>query len=141
MLTNAYGEYESSPRFINTTLRKIIHREPLEFTAGTQIYDFIHVEDAAQALIAIGEKGKTNSSYVIGSGKATALRQFIETIGKTLAPEQTLLFGNVPYTGVQLPVEKFSIEKLTKDTGFVPEISFENGIARTMGWLRSREDL
>lgn len=141
MLTNAYGEYEFSPRFINTTLRKIIRHEPLEFTAGTQIYDFVHVEDAVRALIAIGEKGKTNSSYVIGSGKATALRQFIETIGKTLAPEQALLFGNVPYTGVQLPVESFSISKLERDTGFVPRISFECGITRTMEWLRSTEDL
>lgn len=141
VLTNAYGEYEFSPRFINSTLRKMIRKEALEFTAGTQIYDFIHVEDAAKALIAIGEKGKSNSSYVIGSGNAKALREFIEIAGETLAPEQTLHFGNVPYTGVQLPESCFSIQKLTMDTGFQPEISFEDGLVRTMDWLRKAEEL
>lgn len=136
MLTNAYGEGENSPRFINTTLRKILRNEPLEFTAGTQTYDFIHVEDAARALAALGEKGRSHCSYMIGSGQAAPLRQFIETIGRTLAPERELRFGSVPYAGVQLPEERFSIRKLTEDTGFLPRISFEEGISRTMAWIR-----
>jgi nucleoside-diphosphate-sugar epimerase len=43
MITNAYGVGESSPRFINTTIRKILAEEPLEFTIGTQNYDFVVV--------------------------------------------------------------------------------------------------
>lgn len=135
-LTNAYGEYEWSPRFIRSTLQKIIRREPLEFTAGTQIYDFIHVEDAAKALRMIAEKGRPYHRYLIGSGQAAPLRQFIETIGRTLAPEQTLHFGDVHYTGVQLPESLFSIENLRRDTGFQPEIAFEEGLRRTMDWMK-----
>ena len=33
-ITNAYGVGELSPRFVNTTIRKIINNEPLQFTAG-----------------------------------------------------------------------------------------------------------
>jgi len=139
VLTNAYGEYEFSPRFINTTLRKILRLEPLEFTAGTQNYDFIHVEDAARALIAIGERGNAHHSYVIGSGGAKPLRQFVETVGRILAPGRELRFGDIPYTGIQLPVDAFSIEKLKADTGFYPEIPFEDGILRTMNWIREVE--
>jgi nucleoside-diphosphate-sugar epimerase len=141
MLTNAYGEYEYSARFINSTLRKMLRNEPLEFTAGTQNYDFIHVEDVARALIAIGQKGKPFHSYIIGSGKAAPLRSFIEEMGRSLAPEQPLLFGNVPYTGVQLSREVFSIKSLQKDTEFTPQISFEDGIKRTMNWLRKAEEI
>lgn len=136
ILTNAYGEYEYSPRFINTTLRKILRHEPLEFTAGTQLYDFIHVQDAAKALVAVGKKGKSFCSYLIGSGHAAPLRTFIETIGRILVPDIQLHFGNIPFTGVQLPLEAYSIENLCADTGFVPEISFEVGIDRTMEWIR-----
>lgn len=136
VVTNAYGEYERSPRFINTTLRKILHDEPLEFTAGTQMYDFIHVEDGVKALALIGTSGKPFQSYLIGSGQAAPLRVFVERLGKTLAPERALHFGSVPYTGVQLPIERFSIDQLTKDTGFAPRISFEEGLRRTMEWLK-----
>ena len=141
MLTNAYGEYEDSPRFINSTLRKILHHQPLEFTAATQIYDFIHIEDAVKALIALGRHGQAQHSYVIGSGHAAPLRSFIEIIGSTLAPGEPLLFGNVPFTGVVLPVEAFSMDHLTADTGFQPEISFPEGILRTMQWLKELEQI
>lgn len=140
MLTNAYGEYEYSPRFINSTLRKILHHEPLEFTAATQIYDFIHIEDTVKALIALEKSGQAGHSYVIGSGHAAPLRSFIETIGRTLAPDQPLLFGNVPFTGATLPAEYFSIDHLTTDTGFRPGISFADGICRTMRWIKEMED-
>lgn len=139
VITNAYGEYEFSPRFINSTMRKILRKEPLEFTAGTQIYDFIHVEDVARALVAIGCSGRSNHSYLIGSGQAAPLRTFVERLGQVLAPEQKLLFGNVPYTGVQLPTDAFAIDTLREDTGFVPCISFEDGLRRTMDWLRETE--
>ena len=36
MITNAYGAGELSPRFVNTTIRKIIQGEPLQFTSGTR---------------------------------------------------------------------------------------------------------
>ena len=41
VITNAYGVGELSPRFVNSTIRKIIANEPLQFTAATQNYDFI----------------------------------------------------------------------------------------------------
>lgn len=139
VLTNAYGEYDDSPRFIRSTLLKILHHQPLTFTAATQTYDFIHVEDAARALVALGQRGRPQHSYVIGSGDAAPLRSFIETIGSTLAPHQPLLFGSVPFSGVTLPRECFSIESLTADTGFQPRISFGEGILRTMQWAKELE--
>jgi UDP-glucose 4-epimerase len=56
-ITNAYGVGESSPRFINTTLRKINNYEKLEFTSGTQNYDFIYIDDVAEAFYLLGIKG------------------------------------------------------------------------------------
>ena len=139
ILTNPYGEGDDSTRFINATLKRILHDEPLEFSAGTQRYDFIHIEDAVKGLIAVAERGTAYHSYMLGSGKAAPLRSFIETIGRETAPGRELIFGNVPYTGVQLDESVFSIEALTRDTGFVPEIPFEDGIRRTMAWLRGME--
>lgn len=135
MLTNAYGEGEISPRFINTTLRKIFTDEPLEFTDGSQLYDFIHVSDAARALRLLGDTGQPFSSYVIGSGNPRPLRDYVETLVKELAPGRELLFGNLPYTGAQLSPDAFNTAQLLKDTGFQAEISFAEGLRRTFDWM------
>lgn len=136
IIANAYGVGDVSERFIGTMLKKIINLEPLNFTSGTQNYDFIYVSDVARVLYLIGEKGRPFFNYTIGSGDAKPLREFILEIQQTLAPERELLFGDVPFAGTSLPLSEFSIEGLTRDTGFKPEISFADGITKTMSWLR-----
>ncbi|MDR1215750.1 MAG: NAD-dependent epimerase/dehydratase family protein [Treponema sp.] len=136
MITNAYGVGESSPRFINTTIRKILAEEPLEFTSGTQNYDFVYVNDIAKAFRLLGETGKPFCQYMLGSGGAKPLRQFIEELGQTLAPERPLYFGNVPYTGVNLPLEEFAIDDLVQDTGWSAEVPFAKGVRMTYDWIK-----
>jgi UDP-glucose 4-epimerase len=138
-ITNAYGIGESSPRFLNSTLRKIIHGERLEFTSGIQNYDFIYIEDVAKAFRLIGENGRANKGYLIGSGHAKPLRSFIEEIIETLKPIEKPLFGNVPYSGVLTPLETYSIKEIQRDCGFAPSVSFKEGVLRTYEWLKGME--
>ncbi len=137
LITNAYGEGERSPRFINTTIRKIIAGEPLQFTAATQNYDFIHVDDTAQAFYLITTRGRPFCEYVIGSGKARPLREFILELQRELAPQATPVFGDVPFTGTELPLSAFDTSDTSRDTGFCPQVSFAQGVRRTMEWIRN----
>lgn len=136
IITNAYGEGELSPRFVNTTIRKIIHNEPLQFTAATQNYDFVHVEDVANAFYLIGKHGKPFCEYVIGSGNARPLREFITEMKEALAPDAHLIFGDIPFTGVNMPLEAFSTKHTEADCGFTAKISFAEGVKRTMDWIK-----
>jgi nucleoside-diphosphate-sugar epimerase len=138
-ITNAYGVGETSPRFLNTTLRKIINGDPLQFTSATQNYDFGYIDDVARAFYLIGEKGLPFKEYLIGSGKAQPLRGFIEEIGSVLAPNEELLFGDMPFTGIDLPLETFDTAETVNDTGFNASISFSEGISLTMNWLKGLE--
>lgn len=140
IITNAYGEGEVSPRFINTTIRKIINREPLQFTSATQNYDFVHIEDVARAFRLIGENGKPFCEYVIGSGNARPLKEFITELKDTLSPDAELVFGDIPFTGINMPAEVFSTVDTENDCGFKAEISFSEGVKRTMNWLKEQED-
>lgn len=135
IITNAYGEGEKSPRFVNTTIRKIINGEPLMFTAATQNYDFVHVLDVAKAFYLIGEKGIPFKEYVIGSSNARPLKEFILELKESLAPDRELVFGDIPFTGVDLPRSKFDCTTTEKDTGFKATISFGEGVKRTMDWI------
>ena len=137
VITNVYGEGETSPRLLNTTMRKIIRREELRFTAAVQNYDFIYVLDAVRALRLLGERGKPFCEYVIGSGAARPLRQFLLELREVLAPRSELLFGDIPFEGLSLPLKAFDSTPLRRDTGFEPEIPFSEGIQRTMSWMLS----
>ena len=135
-ITNAYGVGEKSPRFINTTLRKIIHNEPLEFTAGTQNYDFVYIDDVANAFYLIGLHGKSNKGYMIGSGNARPLKEFIIEMCNANAKDNKPLFGNVPFTGVNVDINTFDISDLVHDCSFEPTVSFAEGTRRTIEWLK-----
>lgn len=136
MITNAYGVGELSPRFVNTTLRKIINGEPLQFTAATQNYDFVYVTDVARAFYLIAKNGKPFYEYMIGSGNARPLKEFILEMQQALMPEAVPLFGDIPFTGTNMPLNTFSIEDTMRDTGFKPEVSFAEGTRMTMEWLK-----
>lgn len=135
-ITNAYGVGEISPRFVNTTIRKILNNEPLQFTAGTQNYDFVYVDDVARAFRLIGEHGKPFNHYLIGSSDAKPLREFILEMKAELAPDREFIFGDIPFTGVNMPLGDFSCFLTEKDTGFKAEITFAEGIKKTMNWIR-----
>ena len=140
MITNAYGAGELSPRFVNTTIRKIINQEPLQFTAATQNYDFVYVTDVAKAFYLIAEKGKPFCEYIIGSGNARPLREFILEMQRELAPEAEPIFGDIPFTGTNMPLSAFDTSDLSGDTGFEATISFAEGTRLTMDWLKTIEE-
>lgn len=137
MITNAYGVGELSPRFVNTTLRKIINGEPLQFTAATQNYDFVYVTDVARAFYLIAKNGKPFCEYMIGSSNARPLREFILEMQNALAPEATPLFGDVPFTGTNMSLETFDMSDTERDCGFRAEVSFAEGTRMTMEWLKT----
>lgn len=137
MITNAYGVGELSPRFVNTTLRKIINNEPLQFTAGTQNYDFVYVSDVAKAFYLVAEKGKPFCEYMIGSGDAKPLREFILEMADSCGACGRPLFGDIPFTGTNMPLETFSIDAIKNDCGFTPDVNFGEGTRMTMKWLRT----
>ena len=137
MITNAYGVGELSPRFVNTTLRKIINKEPLQFTAGTQNYDFVYVTDVARAFYAVAKDGVPFKEYLIGSGNARPLKEFIIEMQQALAPDNKPLFGDVPFTGTNMPLSAFDTTDIVQDCAFKPEVSFADGTRMTMEWLKS----
>ena len=137
MITNAYGEGELSPRFVNTTIRKIINGEPLQFTAATQNYDFVHISDVARAFYLIAKNGKPFCEYIIGSGNAKPLKEFIIEMTSALDKNAVPIFGDVPFTGTNMPLSAFDTTDTEKDTGFKAEISFAEGAKRTMDWLKT----
>lgn len=134
MITNAYGVGERSPRMVNTTIQKCIRGEAPQFTAGTQHYDFVYIDDVARAFRLIGENGKPFCEYLIGSSSARPLKEFLLEMKAAIAPDLDFIFGDIPFTGVDLPLEDFDCSKTEADTGFRAQISFGEGCRMTRDW-------
>lgn len=139
-ITNAYGIGEKSPRMVNTAIQKCIRGESPQFTAATQNYDFVYIDDVARAFRLVGEKGKPFHEYLIGSSTARPLKEFLLEMQSSVAPELEFRFGEIPFTGINLPLSRFDCSTTEADTGFRAKISFAEGCRRTMEWWKQMED-
>ena len=136
VISNIYGPGELSPRLINTSIRKMLKGEHCAFSAGEQLYDFIYITDAAKTFVAIGEKGKNNRTYYIGSQEPKPLKEFLLALRDCVDPSIQIGPGEIPFNGVSLTYNEFDINAVKNDTWFVPEVSFKEGINNTVAWIR-----
>lgn len=136
IISNVYGPGEYSPRLINSSLRKLMNNEHCSFSSGNQIYDFIYITDAAKAFIAIGKKGIKDKTYYIGSQNPRQLKDFLLEMKNCVNPDIKIGLGELPYNGVSLTYKEFDINAVELDTGFVPEVSFSEGIKKTIEWIK-----
>ena len=141
IITNIFGEGEESPRLINSMIKKLLAGDHQKLSEGNQIYDFIYISDAARAFADIGQCGMEHRTYVIGSGGAKPLKEFLSELRDIVAPEAELGFGDLTYSGVYLQADDYSINALREDTGFEPQVPFADGVRRTMNWIVNRNIL
>lgn len=141
-ILSVYGPYGKAD-MISQTLRKMMAGEKAEFTLGEQIWDYLYSEDAARALLLLAEKGKEGKIYVLGSGETRKLRNYIEIIGEEASAftgkKTELDFGAVSYGENQVMYLSADIKELCKDTGFIPEVSFREGIRKTISKVANAE--
>ncbi|WP_462411699.1 NAD-dependent epimerase/dehydratase family protein [Neobacillus sp. Marseille-QA0830] len=138
IITNAYGVGETSDRLVISTIRKLLNKEETAFTSSTQTYDFIYIEDTAEAFYQMGLNGKNNKSYYIGSMNPRPLKEFLLIIKDCMDKDIELGIGKLPQNGIHLDYSIFDLYALKKDTGFAPKTTFEDGIHKTVNWLKSQ---
>ena len=100
-------------------------------TKCEQMWDYLHADDAARAFKLLGQC-KTQGVYVIGGGVARPLKYYVETIYQLMKPNLPLVFGGKPYAENQVMFLQADISDLQRDTGFQPQISFEEGIKKIL---------
>lgn len=136
---SVYGPYGGQD-MITTALRKLLRGEHVSFTAGEQIWDYLYSADAARALRLMAERGVSGKTYVLGGGQARPLRKYLETMYRVVCDRigqeghmvGTIGIGELPYVESQVMYLEGDIVELGRDTGFIPEVSFEKGISKIL---------
>ncbi len=135
-ILSVYGPYDGEGSMVISSLRKMIRGEEVGFTKGEQEWDYLYSADAANAMYLIAQKGIGDKIYVIGSGKTRKLMDYIYVMDKKVNPPVHPVLGAVPYADKQVMYLCADIDELTKDTGFVPTVEFEEGIEKTIQYVR-----
>lgn len=135
-ILSIYGPYDGENTMIMSTIYKLLKGEKPSLTAGEQMWDYMYSKDVARAFYLIGEKGKNGSTYCLGSGNARPLKEYVMMLRDAIDSQLPLGIGDVPYGDKQVMYLCANIDNLREDTGFVPEISFEEGIKETIEWCK-----
>jgi dTDP-glucose 4,6-dehydratase len=140
--TNNYGPYQYPekvvPLFVTSALDD--QRLPL-YDGGTQIRDWLWVEDHCRALLLILREGRGGEIYNVGANQRPEVdngaltRMILEATGKPPTLIQPVS-GLRPGHDQRYAVSTAKLRAL----GWRPTLSLEEGIARTVAWYRERRD-
>lgn len=138
-ILSVYGPNDGEQTLISTLLRNLRSGISPQCTGGEQKWDYLYSKDAANAFYLIGNKGIDGKTYVLGSGRVTLLRDYIEKACEIASDGIQADFGAVPYAPKQVMFLGADISELQKDTGFKPEYTFEEGIRETITYSRQMD--
>ncbi|MDR2578315.1 MAG: NAD(P)-dependent oxidoreductase [Chitinispirillales bacterium] len=131
-IVSTFGPLDAPYMLIMYTINELRAGRPPEFTGCEQIWDYLYCDDAADAFLAVGEKGADGKTYPLGSGERRQLSDYLESVKNIIAPDMALRFGVKEYYPNQPMYLCADISELTGDTGWKPAISFEEGIKRIL---------
>jgi len=128
-ILSVYGPYDREQTLISTAINDMMNNRETFFTPCDQMWDYVFSEDAARALLLTAQKGKHGGVYVIGSGEAHPLKEYIKKIAEITSYKKEIGFGKRPYNDKQVMYLQADISDLEK-LGFKPQVSFEEGIQK-----------
>ena len=139
VVPSTFGERRNDNNIITYTIRSLLNGDRPRYGNLHQMWDFLYVGEVVRAMRLIGEKGRTNKIYGIGSGNYKPLKIYIETIRDIIDPKLELGIGELPEMSKQTFSSCVNIYDLIADTEFTPEISFEEGIRKTISYLEKEK--
>lgn len=92
-ILSVYGPYDGERTMLSSAVREFASSRQTHFTKGEQLWDYLYSGDAAEILYLLGLNGKADKTYVLGSGTARPLREYIETLAKKWALQRILVLG------------------------------------------------
>ena len=137
--SNNYGPYQFPEKLIPLMISNALEDKPLPvYGDGMQVRDWLYVEDHCRAILAILGKGRDGEIYNIGGNRSVPNRWVIEQI-LAIAGKPVSLMTTVTDRPGHDRRYALSSEKLTKETGWRPQMDFERGLKATVNWYRAHD--
>lgn len=150
--SNNYGPYHFPEKLIPHVILNALAGKPLPvYGDGSQIRDWLYVEDHARALVEVVCKGQVGETYNIGGHNEKRNLQVVETICDLLdelvpgADDRDARTGRPHRSYRELITfvkdrpghdRRYAIDasKIERELGWKPEETFETGLRKTVQW-------
>jgi UDP-glucuronate 4-epimerase len=133
-----YGPRQRPDQVIHRVARKLLAAEPLELPGdGTQVFDFIYVDDAVAAAVRAVDAVKGFEVINVGSGRGTTLNELVERLAAASGLTPTVSHG--PPDPTIPPVSLADLSKAERILGWRPAVELDDGLRRMIGWMRAEE--
>ena len=148
--SNNYGPYHFPEKLIPHIILNALQGKPLPvYGDGSQIRDWLYVEDHARALVKVVTEGNVGETYNIGGHNEKKNIQVVEVICELLEelapqkPSGVSLYRDLIEFVTDRPGHdtRYAIDasKMQSELGWTPEESFETGIRKTVEWYLNNE--
>ncbi len=138
--SNNYGPWQYPEKFIPVIIYKVLKNELIPvYAQGQNVREWLYVADCAKAILKIVDKGKTGEIYNLGSGNERKNIYLVKEILCILGKPLSLISYVQDRPGHDF---RYSLDssKLRKELGWEPQVSFEEGLIKTVNWYKENLD-
>jgi nucleoside-diphosphate-sugar epimerase len=130
-----FGPDEAAGRLVTGAIRSLAAGTDFACSAGTQVRDFVHVDEAAAATAAL-VRGDATGPVNIGSGEPMAVRRIVATIAELVGGRAVPRFGALPTRPDDPPALVLDLTRLHGEVGWRPRRSLRDALADTVERVR-----
>ena len=126
---SVYGPHDNTGTMIDYAMDRFSNREEAKFSSGDQTWNYLSESDCGMIFYLLGEKIERDSIYRIAHPESKPLRDYISELADFMGASELCSCAPKTNDGSVYGIETKD-EKLYSDIGFVPEVSFPEGIER-----------
>ncbi len=131
-----YGPREHPARLVPSVATALLAGAPALCTAGTQRRDFLHVDDAAGALVAL-LRSTLVGNVNVGSGEPVTVRDVIDRVAHACGRPELVKLGARETPMADPPLLAADVSRLRDELGWAPKIDLTSGLEQTVAWWRA----
>lgn len=146
--SNNYGPFHFPEKLVPVIIINALAGKPLPiYGNGSNIRDWLYVEDHADALLLVVEKGELGRSYNIGGENERTNLELVQTICTVLDKkrpksdgsyaEQITFVADRPGHDARYAIDP---TRLRDELGWRPSVTVEQGLEQTVQWYLDNED-
>jgi len=145
--SNNYGPYQFPEKLIPVVILNALAGKPIPvYGEGANVRDWLYVEDHAEALLLVLEKGETSRSYAVGGDNERRNIDLVRSICSVLDEvrpkaqgsyaDQIVFVTDRPGHDARYAIDS---SRIRDELNWRPSVTFEEGLARTVQWYLDNE--
>ncbi|MCW3093056.1 MAG: CDP-abequose synthase [Ferruginibacter sp.] len=135
-LFSVYGPNDTHEWLIQYLIKQMLLNKEINVTKGEQLWDYLYVDDISEMLLKL-IKSRGVGIANLGTGNGISVRMIIEKIKNIIQSESKINFGALPYRSDQVMLMEADITKLSTHLKWKPEISLDEGLRKTIEFIRT----